>query len=182
MKILKYIVISIILSVSIISAGFLYLWMGKGSPSFKIPKIIPDLKLEGVHLTRAAAGKTEWELKARSASYSKEEGVTRLELPEVLFYGNGDKRIELKGDKGEVFNNTNDLAVTGNVKAVTSDGYTLNSDTLRYSSAKKVVTTDSRVFLKGNGIEVEGVGMLADMEQERVFIKSGVKAVLEGRL
>lgn len=182
MKILKFVVIFTILAVTVISAGFLYLWMGKRGPSFNMPRIIPDLKIEGVHLTRAAEGKTEWELKARSANYFKEEGVTRLERPEVLFYGNGDKRIELTGDKGEVFNNSNDLSVSGNVKVVTSDGYTFNTEFLRYLSGKKIVTTESRVFLKGKGIDVEGVGMMADVEKERIFLKSHVKAVLEGRL
>ncbi|MBF8250549.1 MAG: lptC [Deltaproteobacteria bacterium] len=177
-KIFKYLVISLILLVSITVAGFLYLWMGKGGASLNLAKIIPDLKIEGVHLTRAVAGKTEWELRAKSADFFKEEGVTRLDAPKVVFFGNRDKRIELTGSKGEVFNNTNDLAVSGDVRIVSSDGYTLRSDFLRYFSEKKIVTTESKVIMKGKGIDIEGVGMVADIEQDRVFIKNSVKAVL----
>lgn len=177
-KIFKYLVISLILLVSITVAGFLYLWMGRKGASFNLPKIIPDLKIEGVHLTRAVAGKMEWELRARSADFFREEGVTRLDAPKVVFFGNGDKRIELTGSKGEVFNNTNDLAVSGDVRIVSSNGYTLRSDFLRYYSEKKIVTTESKVFMKGKGIDMEGVGMVTDIERELIFIKKGVKAVL----
>jgi len=177
MKILKYVVISIILVLAITAAGFLYIWSYKGGKPFKIPKIIPDLKIAEVHLTRSVAGRTEWELKATSADYFREEGVTRLESPVVTVYGNGDKRIE-----GKVFNDTNDVALSGNVNIVTSDGYTFQSDSLRYSSGKKVVTTESKVFVKGKGMEVEGVGMVADIGRDRVIVKKGVRAVLEGTL
>lgn len=177
-KIFKYLVISLILLVSITVAGFLYLWMGRKGASFNLPKIIPDLKIEGVHLTRAVAGKMEWELRARSADFFREEGVTRLDAPKVVFFGNGDKRIELTGSKGEVFNNTNDLAVSGDVRIVSSNGYTLRSDFLRYYSEKKIVTTESKVFMNGKGIDMEGAGMVADIERELIFIKKGVKAVL----
>lgn len=177
-KIFKSLVISLILLVSITVAGFLYLWMGRKGDSFNLPRIIPDLKIEGVHLTRAVAGKMEWELRARSADFFKEEGVTRLDAPKVIFFGNGDKRIELTGSKGEVFNNSNDLAVSGDVRIVSSDGYTLRSDFLRYYSEKKIVTTESKVSMKGKGIDMEGVGMVADIERERIFVKKGVKAVL----
>ncbi len=177
-KIFKYMVISLIFLVSITVAGFLYLWMGSKGASFNLPRIIPDLKIEGVHLTRAVAGKMEWELRAISADFFKEEGVTRLDSPKVIFFGNGDKRIELTGSKGEVFNNSNDLAVSGDVRIVSSDGYTLRSDFLRYYSEKKIVATESKVFMKGKGINMEGVGMVADIERERVIVKKGVKAVL----
>ncbi|MEK6726473.1 MAG: LPS export ABC transporter periplasmic protein LptC [Deltaproteobacteria bacterium] len=177
-KVFKYLVISLIFLVSITVAGFLYLWMGRKGASYNLPRIIPDLKIEGVHLTRALAGKMEWELKARSADFFREEGVTRLDAPKVVFFGNGDKRIELTGSKGEVFNNTNDLAVSGDVSIVSSDGYTLRSDLLRYYSEKKIIVTESKVFLKGRGIDMEGVGMVADIERDRIFVKKGVKAVL----
>ena len=178
MKIFKYIVIAVILLVVITVAGFLYLWMGRGGASFNLPKIVPDLKIEGIHLTRAVAGKMEWELRAISADFFKEEGVTRLDTPKVVFFDNGDKRIELTGSKGEVFNNTNDLAVSGDVRITSSDGYTLRADFLRYYSEKKIIATESKVFLKGRGIDMEGVGMVADIERDRIIVKKGVKAVL----
>lgn len=181
MKIFKYLVISLILLVIVAVAGFLSIWMGKGGSSFDIPKIMPDLKIGGVHLTRVVAGKTEWELRALSADLFKEEGVTRFEAPKVIFFGNGDKRIELTGKKGEVFNNTNDVAVSGDVKIVSGDGYTLQSDYLRYFSDKKSVATESKVILKGNGIEIEGVGMEADIGRDLVIIRKDVKAVLATR-
>lgn len=182
MKILKYVVTSIILVLVISAAGFIYIWSHKGGKPFEIPKIIPDLKIAEVRLTRSVAGRTEWELKATSADYFREEGVTRLESPVVTVYGNGDKRIELRGDEGKIFTDTNDVALSGNVNIVTSDGYIFHSDSLRYSSEKRVVTTESKIFVKGKGMEVEGVGMLADISRDRIFIKKGVKAALEGTL
>lgn len=178
MKTFKYLVISLILFVVIAVAGFLYVWMGREGASFNLPRIIPDLKIEGVHLTRAVAGKMEWELRAISADFFKEEGVTRLDAPKVVFFGNRDKRIELTGSKGEVFNNTNDLAVSGDVRIMSSDGYTLMSDYLRYYSDKKIIVTESKVFLKGRGLDMEGVGMMADLERDRIIVKKNVKAVL----
>lgn len=182
MKILKYLIIFAILSVVIIVAGSLYFWIGKDVVPFKVPVIIPDLKIEGVRLTRAVAGQTEWELSAKSADYYREKGVTHLELPEVVFYTRGDGRIRLTGVKGEVFNATNDVVISGDVKIVTTDGYIFQSDYLRYLSGKKMVTTESKVFLKGTGMNIEGVGLSADIERDRVFIKRDIKAILEGNI
>ncbi|MEK7850335.1 MAG: LPS export ABC transporter periplasmic protein LptC, partial [Deltaproteobacteria bacterium] len=99
-----------------------------------------------------------------------------------VFYGEKGKRMELVGDNGEIFNDTNDITVSGNVKITTSDGYLFRADSLRYSSEKKVVTTESKVFIKGKGLEIEGIGMSADIERNTALIKSGVKAVLEGNV
>lgn len=179
MKIFKYLIISLILIVMITVAGFIYQWMGKDGESFEdLPKILPDLKIEGVHLTRSIAGRTEWELRAKSADIFKEEGVTRLEAPEVVFFGKGDRRFELTGRKGEVFNGTNDVTVSGEVKIINSDGYILTTDSLRYDSGKNVISTDSKVFMKGKLINMEGEGLAADIERNRVILKKGVKAVL----
>jgi len=178
MKIFKYLVISLILLIIMTIAGFLYRWMGKGGSSFNIPKIVPDLKIEGVHLTRVVAGKTEWELRAISADFFKEKGVTSLEAPKVIFFGKDGKKIEITGRKGEVFNNTNDVALLGDVKIISEAGYTLQSDSLRYFSEKKIVATESKVNLKGSKMEIEGVGMEADIGRDRVVIKKSVKAVL----
>jgi len=182
MKILRYLVISIIIVITFTAGGFLYLWMNKGVIPFVIPKIGSDLRIKEVHLTRAVAGRTEWELTAKSADYFKEKGVTYLDSPQVVFYGEKGKRMELEGDNGEIFNDTNDITVSGNVKITTSDGYLLRSDSLRYSSEKKVVTTESKVFIKGKGLEIEGIGMSADIERNTALIKRGVKAVLEGNV
>lgn len=183
MKTIRYLLLSIIFLVIITIAAFLSRWFtGKGITPLNIPRISSDLKIEGVRLTRVAGGKTEWELKARSADYFRDKGVTHLESPEVVFYGKSDLRIELKGNSGEVFNSSNDVKVSGDVKIVTSDGYTFRSDSLFYSSGEKTVSTESRVTLKGNGIDVEGLGMVADTEMSRVLIKRHVRAVLEGRI
>lgn len=179
MKILKYLIIFIILFVVVVIAGFIYSWTGRKGVTFSIPKITADLKIGEVHLTRTVAGRTEWELNARSADYFRERGVTRLDLPRVVFFAEGGRKIELNGDEGEVFNATNDLNISGKVKIVSSDGYTFLSDNLKYLSDKKVVTTDSPVTLRGNGIYIEGVGMLAEIERDRIFIKKRVKAVLK---
>lgn len=180
MKILRYLVISIIIVITFTAGGFLYRWMNKGVVSFVMPKISSDLEIKEVHLTRVAAGRTEWELTAKSADYFKEKGVTSLDSPQVVFYGKKGKRMELEGENGEIFKDTNDITVSGNVKITTSDGYLFRSDSLTYSSEKKVVTTESKVFIKGKRLEIEGVGMLADMERDTVLLKKGVKAVLEG--
>lgn len=179
MKIFKYLIITLILLVMITVAGFIYQWMGKEGGSFEdLPKIIPDLKVEGIHLTRSIAGRMEWELNAISADIFKEEGLTRLEAPKVVFFGKGDKTVKLTGNKGEVLNGTNDLSVTGDVKIVNSDGYTLTTDSLHYYSDKNSIATDSKVFMKGELIKMEGEGLVADIERNRVTIKKGVKAVL----
>lgn len=180
MKTLKYLLVSIIFLVIITTSVFLYRWIGKEAAS-KIPGISSDLKMEGVHLTRAVAGKTEWELRARSASYSRNKGVTYLDTPEVVLYGKRELKIELKGEKGEVFNDTNDISISGNVIISTTDGYTLRTESLNYSSSKREVSTESRVVVKGKGMEVEGVGMAADINDNGwITIKRDVKAVMEG--
>lgn len=178
MKILRYLLISIISVITIFAGGFLYVWLNKGGIKFAIPKISSDLEIKEVNLTRSVAGKTEWELKARSADYFKEKGVTHLESPYVIFFGKGERRFELKSDKGEVFNDTSDMTALGDVRVVTSDGYSFKSDYLRYYSEKKVVTTESRVLIKGKGIEIEGVGMEAYVDRNRVLLKKDVKAIL----
>ncbi len=83
----------------------------------------------------------------------------RLKDTKGLLFLNGHVRIESESSKGEPL-------------LMTTDSLTYNSKNLR-------ARTNDRVVITGPGTRIEGTGMLYDVEQERLQLKSEVKTRYE---
>jgi LPS export ABC transporter protein LptC len=142
------------------------------------PDASADLRLDRVHYTETREGVKEWELEATSAVYRKEGETMILEKIRATFYGRNQESYHLVGEKGKFNTQTKVIEVYDGVKIDSSDGYHIRTRTLKYQADQKELHTSDPVELEGPTMRVEGVGMVVDLNRERVKILGGVTTTL----
>jgi LPS export ABC transporter protein LptC len=140
----------------------------KISPSFKTST------MNKLQMTHKEDNKIEWELSAREAFFPADKkeillhsiGLTINYSPKIyITSGNGIYEIEKE-------NMTLGKAVELNTK----DGK-FTADTLKWNSKDKLITTKDDVTFSGKTFFIEGKGLMAETDRQKVRILKNVKAV-----
>jgi LPS export ABC transporter protein LptC len=140
--------------------------------------VAADLKLDRVHYTETREGMKEWELEAASAVYYREQNIIALEKVRATFYGKNQESYVLVGEKGRFNTQTKVIEVYDGVKVDSSLGYQLRTQSLRYQADQKELSTSDPVEMKGPDIQVEGVGMVVELNRQCLRILGGVTTTL----
>ena len=82
------------------------------------------------------------------------------------------------GEKGRFNTQTKVIEVFDGVKIDSSDGYHLRTRSLKYQADQRELSTSDPVEMKGPDLQVEGVGMVVELNQQRVKILGGVTTTL----
>lgn len=132
------------------------------------------LKLNFLEQVSKKNGRTEWELKASSATLSKSQEKAVLEDVNVVFHTKDGDVVTLTSDRGILMTQTHDITFLKNVK-VHYQGYTLTSETLQYDKKPHIIHTDSRVRIEDGESVIEGDSMVTDLNESRTVFKGNVK-------
>lgn len=140
-----------------------------------------EQKMVGVHYVENSATQKGWELFATEAS-----GTTDLQWilkkVKVHFFTNDNSSFTVTGDVGEVDGTSKDMVVRGNVTTSSSNGYSFKTDSLRYVAKFKQMTSPDAVEMlgppdvKGSGFKLNGVGLLVDIQKNKMTILDRVEA------
>ncbi len=168
----------------IITLIFNFLTVEDVGPTPKIPEKSKeaDIQLKKIHYTSTDdKGVKEWELEALSANYFQDEELIEFENVKVIFYSKKGKVFTLRGDNGILNIKTRDIQLSGNVIGTSNDGYRFQTESLVYKADKHQARTDDKVFLEGPYFDLEGRGMIMDVEREKVSLLNEVRAVEKKR-
>lgn len=137
-----------------------------------------DMQLGSVHYeqTNEDAFK-EWELNAQSAQYFKNENKIVLHRIALTFYSDDGKSYNLTAEQGELYTESNDIKVSGNVVVDTDEGYQVRTDSFKYNAQERKIVTDDKVTLISKEMVMTGKGMIVDLEEERLHILKDVRAL-----
>jgi LPS export ABC transporter protein LptC len=154
-------------------------WLTLASPPVKETssqeiEIGADLKLDRVHYTETREGVKEWEMEAASAVYFKGENTILLDHVRAVFYGKDKERYVLVGEKGKFHTQSKMIEVYDGVKIDSSGGYHLRTERLKYEAEQRKLTTSDPVEMNGPDLQVEGVGMVVDLNLQRLRVLGGV--------
>lgn len=139
------------------------------------------VRIEEIHYSGTRDGRTEWELRADSATRTREGGVTTLEDVSFTYYvPEEDDEITLTAPAGTYDEQRGVIDATGGVTITSRSGYSLRSDTLRYSLTERKITTDAPVDISSRGLEVRGRGLLVEPDKGKMRIFSDIEAVVKG--
>ena len=143
-----------------------------------IPPRGVDMQLENIHYeqTNQDAFK-EWELDATSAQYFKSEERIALSAIRVTFFSNEGKIYKLSAESGEIYTNSQDVKVTGDVVVITDEGYRIEADSFYYNAEKRKIVTEDEVTLTNKEMVMTGKGMVVDLEKEKLYILKEVRAL-----
>lgn len=136
-----------------------------------------EMQLNNVHYEQSnEQGSKEWELDAQAAQFFKSENKIVLQSLTATFFSNEGKMYKLVADRGELYTDSKNVTVAGNVVANTHEGYQIKTDSLHYNAQQRTITTNDRVSLSGKDMVMTGRGMIADLEHEKLHLLGEVKA------
>lgn len=146
-------------------------------PMKNLPPQGVAMQLSNVHYEQIDQhGFKEWALDAQSAQVFESEKKVALKKLEVIFFSAEEKGFTLVADQGELYTDSKDVIVSGNVVTTTDQGFQIESDSLKYSSQDRTISTTDRVTLRGNNMVMKGKGMVIDVDKETLNLLEEVKA------
>jgi len=137
-----------------------------------------NMQIDNIHYeqTNQNAFK-EWELDAESAQYFKHENKIALQSVVATFFSDEGKVYKLTAEYGELYTDSKDVKVSGNVVAVADEGYRIQTDSFQYSAKERKIFTNDDVALSSEKLDMTGKGMVVDLDEERLYILKEVKAL-----
>lgn len=137
-----------------------------------------NMQIDNIHYeqTNQHAFK-EWELDAQSAQYFKDENKIVLKSIVVTFFSNEGKVYKLTAEHGELYTDSKDVKVSGDVVAVTDEGYRIQADSFQYNADERKIFTNDDVTLSSEKLVMKGKGMVVDLNKEKLYILKEVRAL-----
>lgn len=142
------------------------------------------LRLQEFHRTAIKDGRTVWEIRARDAQYYSAEGITHLDRAALVLYQEDDSRISLKADSAKLHMANEGLSraeLLGEVEVIWENGMRITTDAALYEVATSVISAPGEVHITGDGYEVEGVGLRALVDQQKIRLAREVSTVFSQR-
>lgn len=143
--------------------------------SLRLPKA--DMIMTNVRFVDTRQGKRNWVVESRTARLFKEKNKAAFEGVHITFFAKDGREMHLYSNRGEMDTNSRNMSAEGDIRGRSSDGLEFFTSTLDYTYAKREIMTDDPVKIVGSGFETEGIGMVVDVENERVQLLNQVRAM-----
>jgi len=145
------------------------------TPEQPIPKGTDMVLSDGVHLVEAIDGVTTWDIRSNRATYSTASGLLNFHDVKASYFQEGKLAYNVSGREGNYDSNKKIIHLTGDVFGSSQSGYTLKTQSLKYDMNNEVADTPDRVEISGTGIEISGVGFVADFKAKTFRILDETK-------
>lgn len=147
----------------------------------KLPENV-DLGLDRVHYSQSENGIESWVLDADRAAYQRKEEELALTGVELTFFSTGrfgDVKMNAAG--GILRQQQKLIDLQGDVRIVMATGEQFRSETLQYDYARRLVTTDDPISMRGRQLILTGKGMSLDLGRGTLKVRENVHALFVGR-
>jgi LPS export ABC transporter protein LptC len=149
----------------------------------EMAKVLPtgvDMALQDINYTHTEGGVARWRLVAKQVEHRAVDNFTVLSDLHVTFYDvNGAEQGSVKARNGQTNADFSVIEIRDGVEVSSTRGYTLQTDHLTYRQMDRSIRTDGPVKLVSAGLNLDGVGMVMDLDKKRLRIPSRVHAVVE---
>lgn len=141
----------------------------------------PNVTIERIRLSETRMGERLWELEADKGEMFEDRGIvvlTRVVQPVRIVIHNGKESLTTFAEKAVVDLATKDLQLSGQVRSKSSRGTQFFAEHVTWSAGKRQISTDAPVVVKRAGLEVQGMGMVADTILERMIIRKPITSLV----
>ncbi|MGH7831245.1 MAG: LPS export ABC transporter periplasmic protein LptC [Candidatus Binatia bacterium] len=163
------------------------MWLMKAAEIKKDPLRLLDyvpeaaLEVKDFHRTKVDNGRKVWEVSGEEARYLKAEKEAVVKRPRLVFYNRNGETIQATGDEARLFfadQEIDKVTLEGGIE-ISYQGFVFHADDILYLSDKNHVVSRGKVKLKGDGLELEGVGMEMDLGSEKIRLLQNVRTRLQ---
>jgi LPS export ABC transporter protein LptC len=137
---------------------------------------LPEQQVMEFSLTETVGGDKSWTLFADRAEVFDNKGFSKVFGVRILFYGpDGDTSSVLTSERGRVSEGSRDLQAFGNVLLESSEGMTLETESLRWDNQNSKIWSSEFVTVKSANKVLTGYGFESDPDLKNFQIHSQVK-------
>jgi LPS export ABC transporter protein LptC len=140
-----------------------------------------DIVVGSFEQTATKDGIKEWQLKAKSAQYTKAQGEAVLKDLAVTFFLKDGRKVHLTADQGMISTESSDLKVSGNVIADNGD-YRLKAEQMHYLHSKRVLLSQAPVQILGPRFTIVADSILFDLNTKQTLLKGNVEGNFSEKL
>jgi LPS export ABC transporter protein LptC len=138
------------------------------------------IKLEDIHYSQDdPEDRVKWFLDAEEATLSDDKQVISFRNFKLRLEPENRPRVALEGENGVFHRNSGEIHLQGRLRGSTDDGYRIATESAVYSQKKKCLETQDPVKITGPFFELEGRGLLLNVEKETLLIPSDVTALID---
>ena len=140
-----------------------------------------DAGIEHFTFTQSRSGTVQWQVLAQRARLFETENRAALENVRVTLYGPTGRELQLEGDEGTIDTAKKNFVLakrTGTIAVRLENGYTIFTNHLAWTDARREVTTSDTVTITGNGLEVTGRGLVGKLDVEEFQILEDVHVAI----
>lgn len=174
-----------LLGLSLVLASSLAYLLLTRSESVSTPQVSPSSSFERADGTvqefifRQTKGATvQWEVHAKHARLFQSEHRAVLEDVQVTLFGDAGKQLSLHGEEGTLDTVKKDFFLANRTVPIaveTGDGYTIYTNHLTWSDDQREVRTNDPVVIKGQGLEINGQGLVGKLDSEVFQVLNNVQ-------
>lgn len=137
-----------------------------------------QVRIDKIQYSGTKNGKVEWELVADSASRVKGEDLTVFENIKVTFYSRDGAPYVLTAKQGRFMEEAGEIFASGDVIVESpAENYRLKTETLKYGINTKEISSEDRVGITSDRLDVEGTGLLGSVDKKSFTLSEKVRAV-----
>jgi len=149
----------------------------------KLLDYVPEatLQIKNFHRVKVEGEHKVWELAGEEASYFKAEKEAVVKKPRIIFYQNGGQAIEVRGDEGRIFFTGQEMEkaqLHGSIQ-IHYRGLILSTEEVIYFKSTDRVVSPGKVIFKGEGWELEGIGMEISLKDQKLRLLQKVRSKIE---
>ena len=138
-----------------------------------------DLQIKGFVYTEVGEGDSQWEMKADTATYYRKKNLALFDRVQIKINMSDGKSFILTADKGEMFTDTKDVKIIGNVVITSDTGDKFHTDYLNYNEEERKFFTDAPVTMENKFMKIKGVGLTLFIKKGQLKLSSMVKAKIK---
>jgi len=137
-----------------------------------------DQRITDLFVSRSDGEGLEWELRADLAIFEKGGEKALLQNIKLHYFIESGNDVHMSSSSAEVDFNTNKVFLKGEIRAESKEGIFLEADTLVWDGNLRSISTHERVLIKRDNIVVNGLGLEADLNLEKMKIKANAKTII----
>lgn len=149
----------------------------------EVAKALPagvDAALQDIDYTHSEGGITRWRLMARQVEHRTSAQGTAVGDLRLTFYAvDGTEQGAIKASNGKIDADFAVIEVNGDVEIVSRRGFTLKTDHLTFRQQDRSLRSDAPVKLVAAGLQLDGKGLVLDLDRQHLRILAKVRASLD---
>lgn len=134
--------------------------------------------IQGFHYQKTQSGALQWEVQAQKAQVLESEHKAILEQVEVHLYEDGDRKMTIMAETGNIDTATNNFLLVNRgdpIEVKFSSGYTIFTPSLRWIDDRQEFRTADQVLIGGDGLTITGEGLEGLLNEEEFTILNNVR-------